>query len=43
MWSLDGTEERSLKELAVLNTTYGEIARYVLFGDKRARDITDWP
>ncbi|XP_076801647.1 uncharacterized protein LOC143446067 isoform X2 [Clavelina lepadiformis] len=38
----DGKEERSLKELAVLNTTYGQIARHVIWGDERVRDITDW-
>ncbi|XP_076802206.1 uncharacterized protein LOC143446456 isoform X1 [Clavelina lepadiformis] len=38
----DGKEERSLKELAVLNTTYGQIARHVIWGDERVRDVTDW-
>lgn len=42
MASYDGTRERPLKELAVLNTTFGEVARHVIFGDKEVRDITNW-
>jgi len=38
----DGKDERTLKELAVLNTTYGEIARHVIWGDMATRDITNW-
>jgi len=26
----------------VLNTTYGEIARHVIWGDAAIRDITNW-
>ncbi|XP_002122051.2 uncharacterized protein LOC100184557 [Ciona intestinalis] len=42
MINVDGTPERSLQELSVLNTTYGEIARYVLWKDPKIRDITEW-
>ena len=42
MEKLTGKKERSLKELAILNTTYGEIVRHVIWGNKAARDITDW-
>nr|XP_039252113.1 uncharacterized protein LOC120329532 [Styela clava] len=42
MRALDGTPERSLRELAILNTTYGEISRFILWGSKEPRDITDW-
>ena len=42
MEELSGKKEWSLKELAVLNTTYGEIVRHVVWGNKEARDITDW-
>ncbi|CAK8675119.1 unnamed protein product [Clavelina lepadiformis] len=38
----DGRHERTLKELAVLNTTYGEISRHVIWGDSSFKDITDW-
>ena len=34
--------ERPLKQLAVLNTTYGEVARHVIWGNKLIRDVTDW-
>ena len=42
MKDYDGKKERSLKELAVLDSTYGEIARYVLWGDEKIKDITNW-
>ena len=38
----DGVEERSLKQIAILNTTYGEIARFVLWGSPEQHDITNW-
>ena len=39
---MDGTKERPLKQLAVLGTTYGDVARHVIWGDKRERNVTDW-
>jgi len=39
---VDGTNERSLFELSVLNTTYGEIARFIFWDDPKIRDISDW-
>uniref|UniRef100_H2Y704 Alpha-1,4-N-acetylglucosaminyltransferase n=1 Tax=Ciona savignyi TaxID=51511 RepID=H2Y704_CIOSA len=42
MLAVDGTPERSLQELSVLNTTYGEIARYVIWQSSQIRDITEW-
>nr|CAB3262880.1 uncharacterized protein LOC100184557 [Phallusia mammillata] len=41
MLSMEGTQERNLKELSILNTTYGQIARYVIWDDERPRDISD--
>ena len=38
----DGKSERSLKELAVLDSSYGEIARYIIWGDPSQRLIIDW-
>ena len=40
--SFDGKYERTLKELAILNTTYGQIARHIIWGDEKPRDITNW-
>lgn len=37
----DGKDERSLVELAGLNTTYGQVASYVIWGDESPRNITD--
>jgi len=34
--------QRSLKEMAILETTYGQIARHVIWGSKEVRDITNW-
>ena len=42
MEKFDGKKERTLKELAVLDSTYGEIARYVLWGDAGTRDTSEW-
>jgi len=42
MEKMDGTKERPLKQLAVLGTTYGDVARHAIWGDKRERDVTDW-
>nr|CAB3262881.1 uncharacterized protein LOC100184557 [Phallusia mammillata] len=42
MKDLDGKTERPLKELAVLNTTYGEVARHAIWGNYRGRDVTNW-
>ena len=38
----DSKEERTLKELAILNSTYGEISRHIIWGNKNPRDISDW-
>ena len=35
----DGKADRTLKELAVLNTTFGQISRHVIWGDERPRDL----
>jgi len=35
-------DKYSLKELAVLQSTYGEIARHVIWGVSTTRHITDW-
>jgi len=40
--SYEGKHDRPLKQLAVLNTTYGEIARHVIWGDAAIRDVTNW-
>jgi len=37
----DGRDERSLVELADLNTTYGQVARYVVWGDESPRNVAD--
>ena len=37
---MDGVEERTMEELAVLNTTYGEVARHVIWGHYRTLDLT---
>nr|CAB3262879.1 uncharacterized protein LOC100184557 [Phallusia mammillata] len=42
LWRYDGVVERTLKELAVLQSTYGEVARHAIWGDARARDVTEW-
>jgi len=42
MLTVDGVSERTLMELAVLNTTYGQIARHVIWGSPAPRDITEW-
>ena len=42
MIKFDGKKERTLKELAVLNSTYGEIARFIIWGDSEPRDVSDW-
>ena len=35
----DGKADRTLKELGVLNTTFGQISRHVIWGDERPRDL----
>jgi len=39
---VDGTAERTLMELAVLNTTYGEIARHVFWDSKDFHSVKEW-
>ena len=38
MTSVDGADERSMEEVSLLNTTYGEITRHVIWGDYHMRD-----
>jgi len=35
-------DEPTLKELGVLDTTYGQVARFVIFGKETACNVGDW-
>ena len=38
----ESDKKRNILQFAVLNTSYGEVARYVLWGETPTRDITPW-
>ena len=35
-------KKRNILQFAILNTSYGEVARYILWGETPTRDITPW-
>ena len=39
----EGNRDRTLKELAVLNTTFGQMSRHIIWGDEQPRNLYKSP